>query len=131
MMKIVVTITDNSSRNEWDEFYMLPDGVDDDTVWDIMEKELTKFNTTLRSNESPRTIMEINEDDSINESYCGILIQHEWRKTNLVTLMDGRSSYDTVACEKCGITGKRYGLGISGVHRDKKYQSIKYGTCIL
>ena len=35
---------------------------------------------------------------------------HVWDKTNLVTIVKGRKSYDTVVCKGCGIKGKRYNM---------------------
>lgn len=36
--------------------------------------------------------------------------------------------YDTVICDICGITGRRYGIG-EEVERDRKYKAKCYETC--
>lgn len=36
--------------------------------------------------------------------------EHDWRKTNLLTLDDKKGFYDTYKCEKCGKKFKRYGF---------------------
>jgi hypothetical protein len=48
------------------------------------------------------------------------LLKHVWEKTNLVTVMKGRVSYDTYQCERCGMTGKRFGLGRDNITPDSK-----------
>ena len=39
-----------------------------------------------------------------------VSLEHDWRKTNLVTLVTRGSMYDTYCCTRCGLTGKRFGL---------------------
>ena len=53
---------------------------------------------------------------------------HDWQKSNLMTISKGGQTYDTAKCSKCGITGKRFGLG-EGVSVDKKYSSKVYDRC--
>jgi hypothetical protein len=36
---------------------------------------------------------------------------HDFQKKNLVTISDRTGHYDLYKCSKCGIEGKRYGLG--------------------
>jgi len=82
---------------------------------------LEDFNATLRPGERPRT-------------YGGILKiidnrrEHEWEKTNLVTIAKKGQMYDTAKCKNCPATSKRF--GISGTHvRDKKYRAKKWERC--
>lgn len=78
------------------------------------------FNRTRRPGDIRRTFhsVEVLDKHSIEK--------HDWRKTSLVTEAGG---YDRMKCERCGITGKRYGLGQHGVIRDKKYSAVKYCRC--
>ena len=126
-MNIVAVISND--RGKYEERYTVPYGTDDDTIWDCVEGIINNFNNTLRPGELPRTVVEIYEDDFPYE-HAYPLAQHDWQKSNLVTIMKGHSSYDTYKCSKCGITGKRYGLGGS-VRRDKKYTAEKYNGCTM
>lgn len=56
--------------------------------------------------------------------------EHNWRKTNLVTIMQkkGTGSYDTFKCSVCGVTGKRFTIP-GPVYRDVKYRAMKYNNC--
>jgi hypothetical protein len=58
-----------------------------------------------------------------------ILTEHDWEKTNLVTVSDRSGLYDTMRCKCCGITGKRFGLG-PDVRRDPKFKAERYLKCI-
>lgn len=40
-----------------------------------------------------------------------LLNGHKFEKQNLVTLKDGKGNYDLYVCSKCGLQGKRRGLG--------------------
>ena len=69
-----------------------------------------RFNETLREGEEAREVVrveELPEDDPRIPP-----LRHEWRKTNLVTILakGRRGSYDTQRCERCGATGKRWGI---------------------
>jgi len=84
---------------------------------------VNRYNATLRPYEIPRVLL---CSEVIGES-----TKHEWEKTNLVTIMNksGVGSYDTMRCIKCGITGKRHGLGQRGVERDIQYSGDRYKEC--
>ncbi len=126
-MKIIVVIGDDVGNH--DERYLAPDNTTDDQILDQLENFLKTFNSTLRPGESARHIVDVYEDEDADYEYFPPLFPHKWGKTNLVTVMSGRSSYDTYRCEKCGITGKRYSLG-GDVRRDDKYNKQKYEYCI-
>jgi hypothetical protein len=53
--------------------------------------------------------------------------EHEWHKTNLVTISDRVGVYDAMKCERCGVTGKRF--GVSYVKRDAKFRAKKFERC--
>lgn len=102
----------------WEEFEK---DTDDPDTW--AEKTIERFNETLRPGERPRFVVqtEVLDTDSIRD--------HDWEKTNLVTIMKHGSSYDAMRCRRCGITGKRYGLGDVGTTRDHKFRATVYLRC--
>jgi hypothetical protein len=127
-MYIEAIFTDERS-DKWSEYFIIPDNATDEDIWDELNAVIKQFNATLRPYEVPRQVVNIYEIDPIDPSRCTILFKHDWSKTNLVTKMDGRmSSYDEYKCERCGITGRRYGLG-GVVRRDNKYKNEKYESC--
>ena len=70
---------------------------------------IEQFNMTLRPNESPREVLEV---ATVGPSEYDLHEAHDWgEKENLVTVQgrDG-SLYDTYRCQKCGTTGKRFGV---------------------
>lgn len=79
-----------------------------------------EFNRGLRPGERARRLLAV---EVVGESEV-----HEWRKVNLVTIMDRHGMYDKMQCEHCGITGKRFGIG-GNVTRDTKYSNQKYAIC--
>lgn len=61
------------------------------------------------------------------EQYTTPTKDHDWDKTNLVTINKNGLMYDTYKCSICGIKGKRYGIG--EIRRDKRYKADKYKNC--
>jgi|GEM_PF-2363355 len=69
------------------------------------------FNDTLRPGEHPRVFVSAEPfpgDDRPRK--------HDWEKVNLVTLEErrgccGSRTYDRMECTRCGVTGRRYGVG--------------------
>lgn len=90
------------------------------------------FNSTLRPHEEPRTLVccRVEESTETKKDHK-TTIKHDWKKMNLITIMKGGNSYDIMECSKCGITGKRFGLGFNGVLHDSKYKAKKYNNCII
>jgi hypothetical protein len=82
------------------------------------------FNSTLYPHEKPRKYLGF---ELINDSIF-VKKNHNWYKTNLITIISGKLCYDTYRCLKCGITGKRFGLN-DIVKRDPKYKAEKYENC--
>lgn len=84
------------------------------------------FNRTLRPGELPRRL-----------AYCEVVSEdgevlhgHKWVKVSLATQSStGGRSWDNMRCSICGVTGKRFSLGASGVKIDSKYRLKKYRTC--
>ena len=77
------------------------------------------FNATLRPGDMRREVLRV---------WCfGNSQAHEWFKLSLVTESGG---YDRMQCIQCGVTGKRYGLGQSGVALDEQFAYKKrYEKC--
>jgi len=80
------------------------------------------FNRTLRSHESVRELLGVRIIDGSNAH------THDWAKQNLITVINNRGNYDVMKCSRCGITGKRFGIG-HGVTVDHAYKTKVYGTC--
>jgi len=78
------------------------------------------FNQTLRPGENRRKPLKIVLYSGADET------PHEWEKTSLVTEAGG---YDKMRCKRCGVTGKRYGLGQGSVQIDGRYKAKKYQFC--
>lgn len=85
------------------------------------KETLRRFNATLRPGEKERELLDVVIIDAQEQ-------EHNWHKTNLVTIMDRNGSYDAYRCQRCGITAKRFGLG--EIIRDQKYKAEKYRRCI-
>jgi len=79
------------------------------------------FNNTLKPGERIR-------------KYAGIIKiidrhrEHEWEKTNLVTIAKRGRFYDTYKCRNCPATSKRFGIGGNFV-KDRKYKADKWERC--
>jgi hypothetical protein len=50
--------------------------------------------------------------------------QHNWEKTNLISIKSSKGCYDTVKCTKCGMRGKRYNLSTVEVLNKYKYEHV-------
>lgn len=122
-MKFRILVRVSSGAEWWEEY---DEETDNPDQWG---KDIVKFfNSTLREGERPRTFIRAEVIDTAKSE--GIVQQsHDWVKD-----IRGMSVYfrghvvDIMYCNKCGITGKRYGLS-SRVRRDSKYRSKKYEYC--
>lgn len=119
MAKIEIEVKKIGSERTWKEEYV----IDNDNPVEWAKTTIDNFNATLHSGESPRELVGVEVLDESEKNS-----QHKWIKTNLMTIVRGSSVYDTMECENCGITGKRYGLG-KEVIRDSKYKAKKYDKC--
>jgi len=118
-MKIRATVTDGAAT--WDEEFEYDSPVKNPREY--MITMLANFNSGLRPREKPRSLVRV---VVVSESGLGA---HDWEKTNLVTCGKvGRGTWDTARCRRCGVTGKRFGLG-SAPERDRKYKAKKYQDC--
>lgn len=82
------------------------------------ENVIKNYNSTLRPSENARKLCRVKILDKKH------FYQHIWEKTNLVTICKRGTSYDTVKCKLCGITGKRIGIG-GYVQIDSKHLKTK------
>ncbi len=85
---------------------------------------VSRFNAALRPGERPRELVAVRVLEDAPPAP-----DHIWRKENLTTIIDQVGpSYDVYRCERCGITGKRFGVG-EGIRRDLRYGAKKYEKC--
>lgn len=120
MPKIEIEVKRVGSSTSWKEEYV----IDGDNPYEWAKNTIDNFNATLNPHESPRELVGVEVLDKSEKNN-----KHSWTKTNLITIVRGSSVYDTMKCEKCGITGKRHGLGQDGVIPDSKYRYKKYEKC--
>jgi len=82
---------------------------------------IQRFNRTLHHEEEPRHFLaaEITSEGTR---------EHQWGKTNLVTIIKGSQVYDTMQCRLCGCTGKRHGLS-EHITIDPKFHAKKWDVC--
>jgi hypothetical protein len=114
--------TDQPDQEPWKEpedrpLKPFPETAEGAEAW--AKQCLANFNATLRPGERHRTLVRV-------EVVAEGTSLHQWRKVSLVTEKGG---YDRMECEVCRITGKRYGLGQSGVKVDAKFRAKKYQNC--
>ena len=117
-MKFRILIRTESGR-EWEEEY--DKNITDPTVW--AEETIDMFNRTLRPHEESRILLDVKITDDNNNKY------HRWiKKTDGMSTKFRGEIVDIVYCERCGITGKRYGLA-NGVTIDSKFRKKAYIEC--
>ena len=117
-MKIKFTACNvGDEKNTWTEEY------DKDVIdaQKFSEDTIAYFNRTLRPGEKPRQLIKVEVIDETS------IRDHDWGKTNLVTIVKGGQIYDTLACHRCGITAKRYCL--DNIIIDPKYKAQCYVRC--
>lgn len=81
------------------------------------------FNSTLRPHETKRVFVRCEFETEIPPP------EHKWFKVTLMTKSNQYgASYDGMKCERCGITGKRYGL-MAHTKPDSKYRLKVFARC--
>lgn len=109
---------------------------DDISVWEEeLEKNITNprkyaedmikmFNNTLRPGEKPRTLLDVEIlGDPENEEL------HNWQKrTDGMSVNFRGYTVDIMYCEKCHVTGKRFGM-TTRVILDSKYRKKVFRKC--
>lgn len=96
---------------------------DDIEIW--AHALLDRWNATLRPKDKPRVLdrVEVVDDGAPAEPPK----DHDWHKTNAATLSDRSGVYDRMRCERCGTTGKRFGL--TNIKRDAAFKARAFETC--
>ena len=87
-------------------------------------KEMIKtYNETLYPGDLKRTLLKVEILENNNNEY------HNWIKQTGGMSVEFRGNHcDLMYCKKCGITGKRFGLG-SKIEIDSKYKKKAYQKC--
>lgn len=108
-----------NSKGDWWESY--DKNVTDPQQW--AENTIAAFNATLRPGEKPRTLLGVEVENASNDNL------HDWvKRTDGMSVPFRRRLVDLMFCSKCGITGKRFGIG-SSVKIDSKYRKKAYLQC--
>lgn len=119
-MKIKMKVLIINTGRENEEEYDINNDLD---PTEYAQNLINNFNNTLRPNESPRKLMSV----EVIQQHSPVTSQHDWEKTNLVTLNGRKGLHDILKCSKCGITSKRYGF--SSIVRDVEYGAKAFDTC--
>lgn len=122
-MKFILIVRDKGQDREWKEPYDEPGLNSLAEIKDWAIKTVDRFNETLRPHEKPRELVNIEIPENSESD------EHKWYKFRPMTQADSGSLYDLMKCEKCGIMGKRYGLGEGGVTRESPFTSHKFASC--
>ena len=86
------------------------------------------FNSTLRPHETKRVFVRCEVIGEVPPA------EHRWMKHSAMTKVvvggpHNGSNYDAMECERCGVTGKRYGLN-EYVHLDSKWKKkVAFKRC--
>lgn len=113
----------SSDSSAWTEPYVKNLGsIEEARIW--AQGVIKHFNETIKGNEKKRVLLDvIVDEDSIDKH-----LEHDWEKSNLITIKQGHQLYDTYVCKRCNITGKRFGLE-DEIERDKKFKDEVYEYC--
>lgn len=105
-------------NDEWWEEYNKP--IEDPEKWgrDLIDW----FNSTCQPGETHREFLAAEKLEDAGPE------EHDWEKQNLMTISDRVGVYDAMKCRRCGVTGKRFGLG-NGVRLDSKWKAKGYLRC--
>lgn len=117
MIRFKIRCRHVGGTTEWTEEYTKD--VADPAAW--AHDTIAMFNATLRAGEQARELLAVEVIDGSAQD------EHAWGKTNLVTLERHGIGYDTLRCDRCGITAKR--LGIQYIVRDAKFRAEVYRRC--
>lgn len=130
---ILTAAHEDGSGEPWTETYPENDGTVRGLKPEIVDVEawarglIDYFNETIQDprREKRRKFISVSVTD--DGKTVDIRRPHEWRKTNLVTIFSRGRTFDTLACGRCGITAKRF--GVSFIKRDTQFRAKKYEVC--
>lgn len=109
-------------------------GDDDSKAWDEKTSKIVNdninivdhakdavffFNSYRKPGEKERMLVSVSPIEATEEAN----LPHDWGK---VSLMTEKGGYDKMRCKRCGVTGKRYGLGANGAKLDKECAKEKF-----
>ena len=107
----------------------------DSDWWESYDKNITdpqrwaagtikQYNTTLHEGDLPRELLEVVVEDTDNAKF------HDWyKRTDGMSVDDGHGlTCDLYRCRRCGITGKRHGLG-QDIQIDWKFRAKVFKNC--
>lgn len=115
---VKVRHADSPEEEGWEEEYKRT--VDDPLLW--AKETVAKFNATLRRGELPRELLGVRiVGEELPED------EHNFTKQNIYSLTHAGRAYDIVKCERCGVTGKRYGVGKARL--DSQFRAKVYQLC--
>lgn len=117
-MKFKILCTDGYGEPWWEEY-----NKDTENPQQYAENLIAHFNATLRGPEKPRILLKVEILDSSNDEL------HRWVKSVLgMSAIFRGHVVDLMYCERCGITGKRYGLG-GEIILDSKFRKKAFRRC--
>lgn len=97
----------------------------DCTIEECGARLVSDFNKDRRPHEKERILLSVRRLKLVR------WVEHDWEKTNLMTLKRGNSYIDTYACRRCKITGVRHGFG-GRITIDKKFsKGLNIACCDL
>jgi hypothetical protein len=120
-MKFKVRVGD--SEGAWEEEYDKPE-VKNPEEWG--RSTVDQFNAGLRPGERPRIffgVTRMGPSDVPGEEF----VEHEWEKTNLVTLASGGDAY---RCKNCGVTGLRRLITTWPPRLDSQFKGPVFKNCL-
>lgn len=132
MRTAYLTIRNEHEEQTWDEIYRENDGTVRGLTSSIIDVErwardvIAYWNSTLRPQDSARVLVAVRVEETADVE--PVKLEHDWHKTNLVTVESRGQYFDRMECTRCGITGKRYGF--SYIKRDAAFKAKKYERCV-
>lgn len=117
-MKFRINVRSESGEEWWEEY---DEDVDFPKRW---AKDMVKmFNDMLCPGEERRSLLAVEVIDRSNGRF------HRWvKRTDGMSVMFRGSVVDMMRCERCGITGKRFGVR-DKVVIDSRYRGKAYSEC--
>ena len=116
-MKFKILVS-NGEREWWEDY---DEDIPNAQLW--AEETIKNFNACLRPKEKPRTLLKVEVLDASNEKF------HKWvKRPHSQSIMFRGNIVDLMYCERCGITGKRYGLN-GYVVIDSKFRKKAFQRC--